>query len=109
MGLMVDRPSQVSLTDAVQAVRSELLAAVTDLASEEVRFALGSVELEFAIELQLAVDGKVQVLVLPAGASLGGSAAAVRLHRLTVTLDPVDTSGQSVKIRRGLGDDEPGD
>ena len=106
---MVDQPPKVSLTDAVQAIRSALLAAVTDLASEEVQFALGSVELEFAIEFQLAADGKVQVLVLAAGASPGASEAAAQLHRLTVTLDPVDTIGRPVKIRRGLGDDEPGD
>ena len=55
---MVDQPPKVSLTDAVQAIRSALLAAVTDLASEEVQFALGSVELEFAIEFQLRLMGK---------------------------------------------------
>jgi class 3 adenylate cyclase len=106
-GLMVDQPTPVSLTDAVQAVRSALVAAVMDEGLEDFQFALGSVELEFAIDVRPAADGNVQILVLSAGAD--GSTPAGRRHRVRVTLDPVDTSGRSLKIRRGLGGDRPGD
>lgn len=83
---MEDPRPRVGLTDAVQAVQSELLAAVGDAASEEVRFALGSVELEFAIDFRPATDGRVQVLVLSARAD--ESAQPVRIHRIRVTLEP---------------------
>jgi hypothetical protein len=83
---MEDQRPRVGLTDAVQAVQSELLAAIEDAVSEEVRFALGSVELEFAIDFRPAADGRVQVLVLSAGAD--ESAQPVRIHRLRVTLEP---------------------
>jgi hypothetical protein len=83
---MEDQRRQVGLTDAVQAVQRELLAAMEDAVKEEVRFALGSVELEFAIDFRPAADGRVQVLVLSAGAD--ESAQPVRIHRLRVTLEP---------------------
>jgi hypothetical protein len=83
---MEGQQQRVGLTDAVKAVQSELLAAIEDAGSEEVRFALRSVELEFEIDFRPAADGSVQVLVLSAG--VDESAQPVRIHRLRVTLDP---------------------
>lgn len=96
---MEDQRPRVSLTDAVKAVRSELLAAIVDAGSEEVRFSLGSVELEFAIDFRPAADGRVQVLVLSGGAD--ESAQPVRIHRLRVTLDREEIAGQPVRGWRG--------
>jgi len=83
---MEDQQPRVGLTDAVQAVRGELRAAMV-AGSEEVRsaFALGSVELEFAIDFHPAADGRVQVLVL--SADTDESEQPVRIHRLRMTLD----------------------
>lgn len=100
---MEDQRPRVGLTDAVQAVRRELLAAAVDAGSEEVRFALGSVELEFAIDFRPAADGRVQVLVLQADAD--ESAQPVAIHRLRLTLDLQEIAGETVKIRRGIQGD----
>jgi len=102
---MEDQQSRVGLTDAVQAVRNELWAAImamVDEGSELIRFGPDSVELEFAIDFRRAADGRVQVLVL--SADTDESAQPERIHRLRVTLE----RGPLLNSRYAFGPGYPG-
>jgi hypothetical protein len=83
---------QIELAEAVEAVRREVAAAAERAADERFRFEVGTVELEFSVELRrdARVNGKVRAWVLSAGAEAG--AEHTRAHRVTVTLTPVDTA-----------------
>ncbi|MFC9602169.1 trypco2 family protein [Streptomyces niveus] len=92
-----DKP-WVGLADAVRGVRAELQAAMADGAGEDLRFEVGPVELEFAVDVrkERAGDASAKVYVLSFGAK--GSAAATSTHRLKFTLQPQDAHGNTAKI-----------
>ncbi|MCC9311371.1 hypothetical protein LN042_30650 [Kitasatospora sp. RB6PN24] len=88
---MSEQQPQIELAEAVEAVRREVAAAAERAAGERFRFEVGTVELEFSVELRrdARADGKVRAWVLSAGVEAG--AAQTRAHRVTVTLTPLDT------------------
>lgn len=91
----MDRIPRVSLAEAVEAVRSELAAALSagsSPGSDQVRFHVSSVELEFAVEVGPveAASSKVGVWVVPVGSV--ESEGEGKAHRLRVRLDPAEIS-----------------
>ncbi|MGW1887126.1 trypco2 family protein [Streptomyces sp. NPDC001970] len=88
----------VGLAEAVRGVRAELQAAMAQGRGEPLRFEVGTVELEFAVDVrkEKAGDATAKVFVL----SLGGKAsnATADSHRLKITLQPTDAQGNPAKV-----------
>ncbi|MFD7516786.1 trypco2 family protein [Streptomyces niveus] len=92
----------VGLADAVRAVRAELQAAMADGAGEDLRFEVGPVEVEFAIDLRKErwSEANAKVLVLSLGTK--GSAAMSRTHRLCFTLHLRDALGNTPLVNSNV-------
>ncbi|MCX4748266.1 hypothetical protein OG455_22585 [Kitasatospora sp. NBC_01287] len=105
---MNDRFADIELAEAVEAVRRQLAAAAERAAGERFQFEVGTVELEFAIELRrdAALKGGVRAWVLQAGAEVG--AGRTSSHKVTVSLTPKDlaTGGSVLVGNPDLGSDE---
>ncbi|MFG3055525.1 trypco2 family protein [Kitasatospora sp. NPDC048239] len=88
----------IELSDAVAAVRDELLEAAARGAAQNLQFKVGPVELEFAVELR--VDAKVKAgfkaWVVTAGTE--GGVARGRTHKVKVTLTPQNADGTDVMV-----------
>lgn len=89
----------VELTDAISALRRQLGDALRVSEDEQVRFRLGPVELEFALTVKKDVhdDGGVRFGVVSLGVS--GGAARDSVHRVKLTLQPIDAEGTDLEVR----------
>ena len=90
----------VPLGEAIRSLRAELLQAMQDARDEELRFALGPVELEFQLTTttEASAGGAVRFWVIDADAK--GSRASGSTHTLRLTLTPVHAS----KVQDGAAD-----
>jgi hypothetical protein len=86
------------LGDAIGAIRSELARAEKDGRASDLKFVTGPVELELSVEVRAEGGGKAKVFVLPWSAEGHVEGSRDRLHRLKMTLQPVDESGAPRKI-----------
>lgn len=89
----------MELADAVEAIRAQLIEAMSRGQGKGLQFALGDLELEFAVSLtqDRQARGGIKVWVVNADGSVGTSAA--RTQRVKVTLKPIDPqSGEPAKI-----------
>ncbi len=94
---------KIGLVETIDALRSELAAAVEKAQGQEIQFPIGSVQLEFQVGVTLGVEGKggVKFWVLELGAS--GSYANESVQKVTLNLEaPVDSEGRAVKVTRRL-------
>jgi Trypsin-co-occurring domain 2 len=82
----------LELSDAVEAVRQALLTGAARGAGAAVRFEVGEIHMEFAVELQRARTGHggLRAWVVEAGADTARSAA--RTHTVSLTLRPRDAA-----------------
>ncbi|MEV0775303.1 trypco2 family protein [Streptomyces sp. NPDC050433] len=85
-----DNLPRVDLTQAVQAVRDQLLAAAIAGAGQELRFDVGEIQMEFAVELRhdTTVKGGVKAWVVSADADTGRG--STHTHKVAFTLKPRD-------------------
>jgi hypothetical protein len=90
----------VPLGAAIRSLRAELLQAMQDARGEELRVAIGPVELEFQLTAttEASAGGAVRFWVIDADAK--GSRASATTHTLRVTLTPVHAS----KVQDGEDD-----
>ena len=81
------------------AIRRELKRARDEGAAEELRFRLGAVELEFAVEVagEKGIDGGLKVWVVSAGGRRSRSASEG--HTIRLTLHPQDIDGKDIDVR----------
>lgn len=79
----------VPLARAIEALRRELVAAVQEGKDEEVRFALGEIELEFQVEVshEAGAEAGVKFWVVSLGGK--GSRTAGQTHTVKLSLSPV--------------------
>jgi Trypsin-co-occurring domain 2 len=86
-GGIVTGEARVPLARVVQGLRSELVEAVRAGEGEEIQFALGPVELEFevVVEVTAGASGGVRFWVLSFGASGDRSSTDTQTVRLTLT------------------------
>jgi hypothetical protein len=91
---------EIALADAIDAVRAELLEAEDRGARSRLRFAVGQVELEFAVTLtyDARADARVRFWVVEAGAGSGRSREGTQLVR--VMLRPVGEGGREFLTER---------
>ncbi|MCX5339018.1 trypco2 family protein [Streptomyces atratus] len=88
----------VGLAEAVRGVRAELQAAMAEGWDESLKFEVGPVELEFAVEVRKEKAGDVTAKVFVLSAGGRASKATADAHRLKITLQPTDAQGQPAKV-----------
>lgn len=94
---------KIGLVETIDALRSELVAAVKKAQGQEIQFPIGSVQLEFQVGVTWDAEAKagVRFWVLELGAS--GSYANESVQKVTLNLEaPVDLEGRAVKVTRLL-------
>jgi len=94
---------KIGLVETIDALRSELVAAVKKAQGQEIQFPIGSVQLEFQVGVTWDTEAKagVRFWVLELGAS--GSYANESVQKVTLNLEaPVDLEGRAVKVTRLL-------
>jgi Trypsin-co-occurring domain 2 len=95
----------IPLIDAVQSLREEIRRASQAAEGEDLRFELGTVELELTVVAKRdgEADGKVEFHILGVGASIGASAKIASEHtqKVKLTLMPVqEGKGSRIQIGR---------
>src|SRR5689334_11770277 len=81
------------LSQAVSRLRDEIRQAAVDASTEQLRFELGDIEMEFTVvaKREGGPEAKFDIHILGIGASAGGSAkiAGERTQKVKLTLRPV--------------------
>lgn len=98
MGVAVSEP-WIGLSDAIAALRTELVTAMAAGQSEVLHFELGPVELEFTVDVRKdgGADGGIRWGVVSFGAK--GSAGSAAGHRVKLVLQPKDAeSGHNAEV-----------
>jgi Trypsin-co-occurring domain 2 len=91
--------SWATLAETIKGIRAELSEAMSASEGERLRFDVGPVEMEFAVEVQRDAEAHagVKVWVVEIGGSGGWSRDSS--HRIKVTLNPIDTAtGRSARV-----------
>lgn len=89
---------EIALADAVEAVRVELLVAADRGVGSEVRFAVGEVVLEFAVELREDRDAQAGFRAWVLTAQAQRSTSRADTHRVSVRLIPQAADGVRMLI-----------
>lgn len=93
---------EIPLAEAIRALRSELVKAARQGAGEEVRFALGPIDLELQVEAsaEAGLSGGIKFWLVSLGGS--GTRRSAATHTVKLSLTPVSASGEDVIIRSGV-------
>ena len=91
----------LALAEVVQALRQELSDAIKQAGDSEIRFTATQIDLEFKVGVQRVTEGKagLRFWVLELGGGATRTAEDVQTVRLS--LEPVLTSGERVRIADG--------
>ena len=95
---------KIGLVETIDALRSELAAAVEKAQGQKIQFPIGSVQLEFQVGVTWDAEAKggVKFWVLELGAS--GSYANESVQKVTLNLEaPVNEQGELVKVAGTYG------
>lgn len=85
----VSDPQPIPLASAIRALRAELLEAVRAGEREELRFALGPVELELQVEAAREAGGGAGIKFWVASVGAKGSRSSSTTHTVRLSLTPV--------------------
>ncbi len=90
-----------SLAEAIASVRAELRAAQDAGQEADVCFAVGSVEVEFVVEVAKKAGGEASIKVLNL-LSLGGTGERSKgtTNRVTVVLNPIRVNGKPFEVSK---------
>jgi hypothetical protein len=100
----------VGLSEAIQGLRADLVAAMTAGAGEPIQFPIAKMTVELQIVATRGADGKAGFKVPIIEVELGGGANWQRENTQTVTVEfgsPVDREGRPVKVA-GVSDQMKG-
>jgi hypothetical protein len=101
-GHMVESEDGLGLAEAIEAVREELRKA-QDLGSQgELRFTVGEVEVELAVDVTKTAGGEASVRVLGVGLGGKGERSWSQTHRVRVSLNPVGKDGEPFEVAATL-------
>jgi hypothetical protein len=89
----------VPLASAIEALRGELVAAVEAGRGQDVRFALGPIELEFQVEVSREAGGEAGVKFWVVALGGKGTRSSGTTHTVRLSLSPV--------LAAEAGDDRP--
>jgi hypothetical protein len=95
---------ELDLADAIESVRSELRKAQDVGRGADVRFTVGSVEVEFVVDVVKKAGGEASVKVLSV-LSLGGRGEVSKgeTNRVKVVLIPLTVEGQPFEVASAMG------
>jgi hypothetical protein len=98
-----DSIMEIGLAEAIGRVRAELAAAQLAGANESLKFRLGEVQLEFAVELARSGEGEAGVKLWVVNVGAKGTVTSGRSHTITVTMTPekIGADGQWVDAQVG--------
>ena len=102
---MVDEP-WAELGETVSAIRVQLQQALAEGEGQPLKFRTGPVELEFSVAVRKEGEARAKVFVLPWSAEARGTTGADTLHRISLTLQPIDAAGEDARIH-GASDQRP--
>lgn len=88
----------IELADAVASVRDQLLEAVSRGAGSAVEFAVGPIELEFAVELRKDAKAKTGFKAWVVSADADAAVAWGRTHKVKMTLTPRKPGGGDLVV-----------
>jgi NTP-dependent ternary system trypsin peptidase co-occuring protein len=91
----------IGLSEAIQGLRAELVAAMAAGAGEPIQFPIAKMTVELQTVATKGVDGKAGFRVPVVEVELGGGAKWQRENTQTVTIEfgsPVDREGRPVKV-----------
>ena len=98
---------KIGLVETIDALRSELAAAVEKAQGQEIQFPVGSVQLEFHVGVTKDVNAKAGVRFWVVELGTEGSYTHESIQKVVVTLEPpVDREGRPIRVRRGY-DEKP--
>lgn len=93
----------IPLARAIQDLRAELLAALSEGKGQALRFKLDPVELELSLGMTYKGGGGVGVKFWVLDISAKGDAERATTHKLKLKLTPVDKNGDQFMIRDTVG------
>ncbi|OEV07387.1 trypco2 family protein [Streptomyces nanshensis] len=85
---MTDAFHEIELTQAVAAVRQQLLDAAVAGDGEELRFDVRDITLEFSVELRRDAQAKAGFKAWVVSGDVSAAAAQHKAHRIALTLEP---------------------
>jgi Trypsin-co-occurring domain 2 len=93
---------QIPLAQAIRALRAELVEAVRQGKDEEVKFALGPVELELQVQVSKEAGGEAGIAFWLVTIGGRGSRTSGTTHTVKLSLSPVDASGAGLIVSSGV-------
>ena len=90
---------QIPLAEAIRALRRELVEAVREGEDEELRFALGDIDLELQVEVSKEAGGEAGIAFWLV--TIGGKASRTSgtTHTIRLSLSPVSATGEDLIVR----------
>ncbi|MFD0886032.1 trypco2 family protein [Streptosporangium algeriense] len=89
---------EIELSKAVEGLRDELLEAAVTGAGSHIAFAVGPIELEFAVELKADAKAKAGFKAWVVSADTEAGVSRARTHTVRVTLTPKHRDGGDLLI-----------
>src|SRR5262245_22854240 len=89
----------IPLAAAIQALRAEVVEAMRQAGDEEVRFALGPIELELQVEASREASGEAGIKFWLVSIGGRGSRSSSTTHTINLTLTPVSPTGEEIVVR----------
>jgi Trypsin-co-occurring domain 2 len=86
------------LTAAIKALREELSKAMTASTDEDLRFEVGTVTMEFAVEVTADKEGHAGIKFWVVDVGGGGGRSRSATHTVTLELTPHTSAGGNVEI-----------
>src|SRR5437667_2258436 len=96
-------PETIPLRDAIRALRAEILEAAEEASTQDVRFELGPVELQFQVVARTTGGAKAKIgfHIFGAEASIGGSGERTQIVKLVLNPVLLGTDGGRSKLEVG--------
>jgi hypothetical protein len=102
---MAKTDTEIPLADAIRALRRELVAAVGEGADQDVRFALGPIELELQVEMSREAGGQGGIAFWVVSLGGSGKRASAVTHSVKLSLTPTLASDVGEDVPLVVGSD----
>ena len=89
---------RIALSDALYALRLELIDAMRASSTAELKFGVSGVEMEFVVQTTRTGEGSAGIRFWVIDAQAKGSVTSGSTQRLTLSLVPVTADGGEVKV-----------
>ena len=88
----------ITLSEAIQNLRGELLVAMQAAPGEALQFRLGPIEMELEVEVtrELSAKGGLKWWLIEAGAEAKRASSAT--HKIKLVLEPIGADGARIKV-----------